>query len=352
MNWRLLALCVVPVVAVAAEPPKDKLKYLEPSEILKRLEASPIEFEIKGLDELTDVARGKLLEEWYPQAGPAYDMPKVEVAKGKRRVTSWDVKATVKEPNETAEKLFSAKNYGEARTWYQKALKADPNDYLLHAWIGDTFLFGDTPDAKAALAWYEKAIALNPYDSRLFFFRGNTRRHLGDFDGMAADFRTALVLRPRAPTLTRVLEKSGALEAELFVPRAFARWEGKKVVVYVDSERPEWLAWGMCKAMWLADEDHRKELTGSTKPAFTTTEEIECLNSLLSVYVSRQQDKEGATDDRLERLLAITDDGLASAFIAYELGSRVNPHVTLLLEDAQRKLIEGYVGKYVIKPPR
>ena len=351
MNCRsLLALCVVSAVAVAQQPARSK--YLEPSQIIKRLEASPIEFEVKGLDELTDVARGKLLEQWYPQGAPAFDMPKVDVVKGTRRVTSWNVKPGVREPNEKAEKFFAAKNYVEARAWYEQALKADPNDYVLHAWIGDTFLFGETPDAKTALASYEQAIALNPYDSRLYFFRGNTRRHLSDFEGMAADFRTALMLRPRAPTLTRVLEKSNALEADLFVPRAFARWEEKKVVVYVDAERPEWLAWGMCKAMWLADEEHRKELTGSTKPAFTTAEEIECLNSLLSVYLSRQKDNEGSRDDRLERLLSITDDGLASAFIAYELGSRVNPHVTLTLEDAQRKLIETYVGKYVLKPAK
>ena len=84
----------------------------------------------------------------------------------------------------------------------------------------------------------------------------------------------------------------------------------------------------------------------ATPPSLPAEDFVVVSQNLTQVDVKYTGSVEAGTD------ALITDDGLASAFIAYELGSRVNPHVTLTLEDAQRKLIETYVGKYVLKPAK
>lgn len=171
---------------------------------------------------------------------------------------------------------------------------------------------------------------------------------------MLADLRKSLELKPRNAILLSALEKArgrmGKAEPEVMVPRGFVRKEGEAISIYADIERPEWLAWANCKALWMVDEGHRKDMLGTTDYGWSTVEELECLGSLMAIYQARKASGDGAGDDRLDRLGSIIDDGLAPAFVIYELGSRVDPQIVLRLDDKFRVLIKRYVEKYVLTP--
>lgn len=337
---------------VASRKPAGRRPFLEPFEIMKRLEASPVEFRIEGIEALQDVARGKLADETWKQLVEPIDYPKVKRKGGTITLEAWPRPKAVEAPMRKAEEAFQQKDYAEAANWYRKALVAAPDFYIAHAYLGDTHLFGGADGAKAAIAEYDLAIAANPDDYRLYFFRANAHRHLDQRDAALADLRRSLVLKPRNPILLGAVQKAkgtlGRPEPEVFVPRGFVRREGEAVGIYADIDRPEWLAWANCKALWLADAAHRKEMLGSTNHGWSTVEELECLGSLVVIYESRKKKGEGTTDDRLDRLSHIIEDGLAPAFVVYELGSRVDPQIVLRLDDEFRKLMARYVEKYVL----
>ncbi len=170
-----------------------------------------------------------------------------------------------------------------------------------------------------------------------------------------ADLRQALTLKPRSASVVTALQQLGPgapvhLEPDVLVPRGFARREGDTVVVYADvgGQRAEWLAWANCKALWLGEASHRREMLGQDAPQWSTVEETECLASLVAVYASRREKGEGERDERLERLVAVVKDGLAAGLVIYEIGSRVDPHLVLRLDDRSRALVRRYVEKYVL----
>lgn len=341
---------VVAVVAVSAWG--GDRPVFGPKEIIERLEASPVQFAIKDIGELTDVARGRLADETWRLAVQPVPLPKVERKKdGSVTIAAWPEPPAARGALDRAETAFQAKQYAEAAGHYRKALQAAPKLYLARAYLGDALLFGG--DAAAALAEYDAAIALNADDYRLYFFRATAHRHLGAREKMVADLRASLALKPRNDLLLGMVERSQGqlglrLEPDLFVPRAFVRREGDVVVIYADAGRPEWLAWANCKALWLGDAPYRKERVGRASPGWSSTEELECLANLLGVYEARKQSGEGMSDDRLDRLVKITRDGLALGFVVYEFGSRVDSQVVLRLDPKVREVVRRYVDAWVL----
>lgn len=338
--------------AALAEPPakeKKKPPYLSPGEMVKRIEASPVQYKLAPLEEL-DVARGKLADELWPRRVPPIHLPKVErAADGTVTVTAWPEPPEAKPALAKAEAAFQQKDYAGAAAGYREALDVDASQYLVHAYLGDALFFGG--DAKAALAEYDQAIALNPDDYRLYFFRASAHRELDHRPAMVDDLRTALTLNPRYDTLVKVLDglSHGSLRIEpaVLVPRAFVRMEGDAVAIYNEPEHPAWFAWSICKGLWLGEKDHRREMLGTEKYVWSTTEELECLAAMLS---ARERAKsEGTLDDpRLDQLAAIVNDGLAVGLVLYELGSRVDPQVVLRVDAETRALVKKYVEKYVL----
>ncbi len=354
MATRIGVLMVMLAAAVAsAKEPAQRRPFLIPSQILKRLEASGVAVRIAGIETLQDVARGRLADETWKELVPPIEYPRVKRRKGTITVEAWPLPAAVDAPMKRAELAFQHRDYQEAAAWYRKTLVVAPDFYIAHAYLGDTHLFGAS-DPDAAIAEYDQAIAANPDDYRIYFFRANAYRRKQDFKAMLADLRRSLVLKPRNPILLGALSRAqglmGQAEAEVLIPRGFVRQEGEVVTVYADIDRPEWLAWANCKALWLTDATHRKEMLGTTEHGWSSAEELECLGSLMSVYQSRKAKGVGPADDRLEVLHQIIVDGMAPAFVIYELGSRVDPQIVLRLDEKYRAMVTRYVGKYVLPP--
>jgi hypothetical protein len=175
---------------------------------------------------------------------------------------------------------------------------------------------------------------------------------LGRLDDAYDAYVRALALSPRHPRIinsisNRAAELGVTVFDDPFLPQAAARQEGDTMMIYA-TEPTHWWIYGLCKAVWLAEESHRIDLTGSSEHNWTNTEERECLANLIARYHTNRDEGEVEPEPALDRLLAILDHGNLDGFVFYEIGGPATPDMILLLPDASRREIEAYVRGFVL----
>ena len=183
VRWAAVAMVLVASVTMAADGAKRPRKeapqrpFMLPGDILRRLRQSPVELRISGIENLQDVARGRLADETWKQMVQPIEYPKVKHLNGLITLEPWPRPKAVEAPMAKAEDAFQKQNYTEAAVWYRRTLEVAPDFYIAHAYLGDTHLFGDV-GPRQAITEYDQAIAANPDDYRLYFFRATAHRHL------------------------------------------------------------------------------------------------------------------------------------------------------------------------------
>jgi tetratricopeptide (TPR) repeat protein len=251
-----------------------------------------------------------------------------------------------------AEPKYQANHYGEALMIYRDALTHDPDCYVLHMNAGDCYLFSGNP--LAALASYDRALELNRSDFHAHWYRGSALLELDRRAEARASYARALALSPRQGNLIQSINnRSDRLgfraRGDLFHPLAVARHEGDTFNIYsVDSTH--WWIYGLCRAIWLAEAGHRKNLTGREGHGWTNTEELECTANLLVSYRTDRDSGKSPAEPELDHLLEVLDAHRLGAFVDYEFGSRVAGDYSVLLDrDAQDRLVE-FVDRFVFEP--
>jgi len=341
----------VGILAAGAPEAAPKLSSLP--DILKRLEAIPTQVRVETLDHL-DVPIDQLAARLYPPLVAPVQHPQVVEENGVRKV--------VKEPCDAAEaalahaeEAFTAKNYAEARLRYDQAIAKAPGCAIAVAYRGDASHFDG--DYQTALTYYDRALKLNPDEGAFYLFRANALSHLGKRKEALDDLRWSLVLRPHNANSMRVLRAGEqamgiAIHDVSFVPLGFARKEGDAVGAYYDKGKQYWMGFAACKALWLADEEHRKKATGVAQHQFSTTEELECLGALVTAWHGLGKDPHRPTDALLSYLDQVVKSGDAGPWVIYEITSRVDPQVVLKLASNGRQKVFDFVRRHVVVDAR
>jgi tetratricopeptide (TPR) repeat protein len=344
-----LSTLVAPVDGVKTTPHH---KFLALQEIMKRMESSPVAYRLADVDKLTDVPVDSFIELLWPlQVRPARLPRIVREPSGRRTIAEWQMAPAAAPLLDEAEANYSKKDYAAAAEKYRAILELDPQFYLVHASLGDCALFSG--DAKTALKHYQRAIQINPDDYRPHFYQGNALMALGRKKEAVDSFVDSLMLKPRNPILLDQLrshaEQLGiSVQPDLLAPKAFVRKEGKAIAAYSDKDAPYWLGWAVCKAFWLGEASHREEMTGSPEPGWSTLEDMECLAALVGAYEIDAKKPGAVRNPAIERLEQVLKDGLAGAFVVYELGSRLDPQISLKIDLAFRDVLRRYIRKYVL----
>ncbi|MCP3101850.1 tetratricopeptide repeat protein [Myxococcus sp. K15C18031901] len=359
---RLLVVSGLALVAACASGPKpqpasaleraapEHPPFLDPQQILKRLEDSETAYQVEGRDS----PPGGWAEKLWPQQVPAREAPKVLEHDGVKSIIEWPVHPEAQALLQEAEPLFQARRYDDAAKLYEKATTVCPDCYVAWNFRGDAAFFSG--DSVTALKFYRKALSLNPDDHRTWFFQGNALARLGRYKEALDSWAWCLVLNPRYPIIRQFFRTNSELglviREDAIVPRGYAERAGNVISVQFDPDHdPSWLAFANCKALWLGEPSHRQEMTGSTNEHYTTVEELECLGSALIVHENqRSGGKTDNLDPTLARLAAITRDGMLSNAVLFEVGARIHPQVMLTLDDAVRQELKAYVLKHVLVP--
>ena len=338
----LLALLLL--LAAPSKPPP----FLSPVEIARRLEAMKVAVKVVPLKV---VPQEELARELWPEQTPPMERPyPVGDGKGGRTLQSYPCDPKALALVARADPLLDSKQYTEAAALNRQAVSLDPKCYLAWSRLGDAAFFNN--DLATALKHYDEAKRLNPDDARTYFYRGNALIRLKRLPEARDSYLTVLSLRPRFPAVVKALKARGAelavkVNDELFAPRAIARKDGEGVTLHGDATSKPWLSWATCKALWLVDAAHRKELTASEARAFSNVEEIECLASLMSTYLTLRDARELTPDPAMDRIEQIAQAGFLNELVLYEMGTRVSPDAVLVNPTAasrMRAVVERYVA--------
>jgi len=332
-------------------PPLENIQFLSPPQILDRLEKSKVQYDIQDRSTFTAVYPKGYPKALWPQKTEPLDTPHVVEVNGRRSLQPYPFDPKSEAPLQEAEALFEKGDYAEALKKYVRLTADFPTHYLAWAYQGDCLL--NLGDAEGALKMYDRAIALNPDDYRLPFFRSSALMHLGRIEEARKDIALSLVLHPRNNLLRDLLDERPPENSEflgdVIEPQAFVRAESpERVIIYWDKKNPAWLAWANCKALWLGEPSHRKEMTGTEAHEWSNLEEDECLLNLSFAYRTLKQAGKAERDPKLERLNAIVEDRRLNELVMFELAPRVYPQVLLTLGPELRKRMVDFVLKHVL----
>ncbi len=334
-------------------PPNPR--FLKPSEIVARMQSSPISYSIEGTDAEPVTSRQALAQMWPPRY-PTLEHPCVTGTGTPRRIGPCAMKPEAQALLEEAEPHYDKKQYAEAGALAAKAAAIDPDSHLVWLYVGDCAYFSG--DARAALEAYDKALEINPVDYQGHFFRGNALARLGRTEEAKRSFARSLVLKPRNDLLLGRLEDDAALPyaplPEVVAPSVLAWRDGESIHIRADPKTVPWFMYGMCKGFWLGEPAHRQELTGSEELSFSVAEEMECLLNLLVTYQRRLTDPSmpdhGERSAPLDRLEQIVRAGFLRELVIFELGTRVHPQLTVYLDDGALARMERFVLDHVFAP--
>src|SRR5262249_2408200 len=175
-----------------------------------------------------------------------------------------------------AEPAYLDQRYEEASALYNRALALAPGygPALLNA--GDARLFGGQP--LEALDLYRRAQRADPFDHRGYFYAANTLLLLGRPDEALLDSAEALARRPRPPPVgagigARGRAVGGRRRGDVLQFEGFVRRGSESVEICATPPRA-WTAWASCKAFWLGNADHRRQMLGTETPVFSNVEEL------------------------------------------------------------------------------
>jgi len=349
--WCALFMAIT-AATIADETTHKKGDFLTPSELAELGEKSKVSYASKVVKSGADWPAFN--PPWLSKNGPAKETPFPVISRGadgSLSLSSFQLSAVAKRALNEAEPLFQANKYREALPIYLDAVAKDPNCYVLYLSIGDCYLFSGNP--VAALESFEKAIELNPDDYHGHWFRASALLDMGRVEESRHSYAKALAMSPRNPSVLKAINtRSSRLgiraREQLFHPQAMARPEGDTYVIYFVDTTYWWL-YGLCKAVWLAEEGHRVELTGEAEHKWTNTEELECTAILLARYEGDRDGEEKAKEPQLDLLLEVLHAGQLGAFVNYEFGSRVSPDFSILLDDKSQEKVTQFVEQYVFQ---
>lgn len=334
----------------AASSPRHHLLRLP--EMFRRMEASKVEYQLNGEAVFNDQDRQAAAKAFWGNSDAAFP---VQVTDASGRITVRELQDPSEGPAGAlfadAERAFQQHDFAQAERLYAKGLEISPNDYsTLLAW-GETALYQQA--YPTAIERFTRAIQVNPWVHAAYAYRGEAQLELGKRDAAVLDYARALARRPRWPALLKEIEvRASALHVRLapdrLLPAVRVANAGHAIKIEFDTQQSAWLGFGVCKALWLGEESHRVEMTGSARHDGTSIEERECLGALLSSYLNGREKRTTPQDPGLDDAVAITKDGMSGELIAYEILSRMDGNVVAKLPPEEVTRLEAYVRKYVL----
>lgn len=348
MNGRLLifTFCVLTLAVGTVHGQSGDM--LTPPQLIELMNASNVTYLLEGApaDSLEQVAIQNLFVRQRAHT------PNPKVAKN-GEVSSWSWPGLTQEIAEAAEKDFGSGDMNAARADYRKILATSPDCYLAIANIGDCYLKDGNTDS--AIGYYAKSIAINPIDYLPYYYKADALYRAKRFEQSRQAMIDVLTLRPRYAGALRQLRGMPQLGVtvhdSLFAPKGYAEQTAKGILVKFpfDSAHAAWMGYAIGKALWLGEPAHRRSLTGSETMSWSLQHETECLGALIASYETTRGTQAHQPD--LEMLEAVTSDGLLSAYILYEIGSRLDEDIMLTVGPNVRDNVRKYVEKFIMPKP-
>lgn len=354
----------------AAADEDTELSWRSAAEIFELLERSKTKYnlDVKAGDEA-------FLEELREPPADVTGRPQLTATPGATDLTTWVCGEQAEEQLAEAEVAFGNDDMATAQAGYRRAVASDPECYVAHSHLGDTFL--KTDNETMALAHYSRAIELNPIDHKTYAYRGHAYLRTGDAGLALADFQKALALRPHYWLVEALVgnytqARLDLRDARLLAPVRITRTGRRSFDIEVFSDSEPWLAYGLCAAAWQGEglsplvEERSLEPRALRKtrrvkarerdaegPRFELALERECMTVALSVYVSGRQADETterpvAADPVFEALERAARNDYFDEALLYGVAAQRFAQTMLLLGEPARERMLDYVKELVL----
>lgn len=318
-------------------------------ELLEIMEASEVTYNVTLFSDLPDFDPMTSADELFPSLAVHVEYPWVEQNDDRGyRLMGIPMDSLALRFLVEGEPFYQEDDFEKARTYYEKALEANDRFYVSYLHLGDTYLFSDDPET--AITYYQRAGVLNPYDYRCFYYLANAMVKAGRKDEALEAYITALVLKPRHENLLSTISNyQDFLDVVVmdvsFTPETLVRKTGdQEVSLYLsETDNGIWMPYAFAKAVWLGEGGGRTDAR-----TWSSQSELEAIVAVVDGYAGRLESGDIAPVPWLDSLVKLATNGWLSQYIIYEIGSRMNPDVTLTLNPDIRDSIREFIQEHVV----
>ncbi|MEM6273093.1 MAG: hypothetical protein AAF998_27010 [Bacteroidota bacterium] len=240
-----------------------------------------------------------------------------------------------------AERAYRAQDYGAARRAYLALLARNPEYGFVMTLVGECYKL--TGESDSATVWYERAIAANFFDYLPHWFLASSLLERGESEAAAREIATAWTLNRNHNQLRAVAQQiftqaGRKVEDFQFRSEAEVRRKGAQVVV---EAREDWIAYGLCKAIWAFEPGIRP---ANADENYCLPEEEECLLNLFAVWEA-DKDRKGMKSPLPRTLKRAIEERWLAEFVFFELWL---PREPLIVYTQPREGIEA-IARYVVE---
>ena len=332
---------VLLMAVVSFAPAAENAEYHTPADIIKIIDQSDIVYSIEQLNDKDKI----------PQ--PKSELNEHGTFLRKNEDGSFMVTTYVLEQESNsrfnsllakAEKEFNSRNFSAARTIYQDILKIDPNNSQIMTYVGQTY--EEENKSREAIEMYRKAIAANFLDYMAHWFLADMLITQKKFDEAAHEITIAHLLNRNNPRILEglkyVYKKAGRFYPEwTFTPRCILTSESPTSVSLKTDMAPEWMAYGLCKAVWHYEPSYREAMLRKTRDPQILAEEYECLLMLVTSVMLDENKK--PTDPAIRALVNAAKQKNLQEYAIYEIVLREQPQFIFILHQKSIMALADYL---------
>ncbi len=348
---RIIFCCILVVVCFCFNHHAQQNKNLTLAEVMKILEGSTTNYNIKTIEDSNSVSDEVILNHLFPPYAGHIDNPFVQSNENSISLMDWRIDSLAQIEFNAGEEAFTNEDFAQALICYENALRIDKNLYMANLFIGDCYLQGGLPEV--ALEYYQKATELNPNDYRCYMFSSTAYYQLGDKAKALDCYIKALSIKPNHKTIVNILKNNQSIfQIEYmdmsFKPYAYFIKNNKTIDVFIGmSESGVWMPYILTKAMFAGESEIRAKYVSDNNSLWTLQEEKQAIIILLSGYLSIKE--KGTVIDYFEKFLKIVNEGYLDIFLIYEIGALMDPDVIIKSPPEIRERTEEYLRKFIIK---
>ncbi len=249
------------------------------------------------------------------------------------------------------EKEIKKGRYEKARKHLTKALTLNSSDLRLINKMGESYHFeGNYP---TAIYWYDKTLELNSVETDALVSKA--RSLLKNNQQAAAESYVTLahLFNRNDKTVKDAMLEIFQTTGKKYIDKSFS----PDFQISVSSDRKKvdigyghsiWAAYAAVYALWENEEGYEEKMSGISKQPIGVIKEKEAVLNALLTYEGIESSQKGELFPFMELLSRISTKGQIDNFILYEIYSRRDPLLPLLLTDKKLESLKNYVLKHRI----
>ncbi len=270
-----------------------------------------------------------------------------EIRLEEKEIKNWDKRISKK--LKKADKELGKQRGDKARKHLEKALIIEPSNSDLLNKMGRSYLL--EKDYSSALYWFDKTLEFNSIDSDALLYSAMCHMGLSEKEKALDKITLAHIFNRNNPfildTLIRMYEKNGKKYSTISFQPIFEVTQNKgNKNINIDFGHSVWAAYGAVKSLWIYEPGYREKMSKISIQDPEIIQEKEAVMNALITYEGLESEDKKEQFPLFELLSKISTKRQIDSFILYEIVSKKDPLILLLLTDKKLESLKNYILTY------